>query len=187
MAFKRKTDTSGGDQFKFERVGQQITGHYLGSFDFEGDYGPTKKHLFKTAKGIKVVFGQRHLTELLEGETVGQLVQVTYVKDIASKKKGYKPMKSFTLDIDDENVLDESEIPENLDTAGETVDDDNTETEEVDAAADDEPSDVEEEEEPMDEVKTPPARRAAPPAAVKGPSAANRSKVEQLLKSRKAS
>jgi len=172
MAFKRKTDTSGGEQFKFENAGDSLTGYYLGSPDFEGEYGPTKKHLFKTKKGIRVVFGQTHLTQLLEGEKPGCLMQVTYTED--KKMKKGNPMKCYTVDIDDEQKLDASEIP--------TTDD--AEEPNYEAAGDDEPAEEAEEETPMDEVKVaPPAKKAAPAAPAK--SAPKKSITEILAERRK--
>lgn len=160
MAFRRKLDSSSGDVFKFEKVGQKLVGFYLGSFDHDGDYGPTKKHVFKTPKGMKVVFGQKHLTDLLtEGENVvGKLLEVAYIGDKppAKGRKG-NPMKLFELGIDDEQVLDADEIPDAADMAEESTD-------EYAAAEEDETEEapeVEEEEEPMDEVKTAPARSIA--------------------------
>lgn len=107
MAFKRKVDGN-GEQFKFENIGDSLTGVYLGSLDHEGNYGPTKKHLFKTEKGVKVVFGQKHLSDMLEGERTGTLMRITF----ESEKKGKKgnPMKMYTLDIDDEYLASDDEV-----------------------------------------------------------------------------
>lgn len=170
MAFKRKQDTSSGDLFKFETVGQQLTGYYLGSFDYDGEYGPTKRHLFKTKKGTKVVMGQKHLTDLLADEKPGVLVQVTYESD--KKVKKGNPMKVYTLDIDDEQTLSADEIPSEIESA-----------EEPDNYDDTEPTEVEEEEEQLDEVKTAPKPIAA---AAKAPSPAARAKVNEILNRRRA-
>lgn len=107
MAFIRKQDGGGGSIFKFETKGQSLTGVYLGSVDFEGDYGPTKKHSFKTEDGIKVVFGQAMLTDLLQGEE-GKLVLITYASDKASKKG--RPTKMYTLDVDSEYEASEDDM-----------------------------------------------------------------------------
>lgn len=167
MAFRRKQDTGSGEQFKFEKVGQKLTGYYLGSFDHDGEYGPTKKHVFKTAKGLKVVFGQTHLTQLLDGEKPGQLMQVTYSGD--KKMKKGNPMKEYTLDIDDEQVLDADEIPDQNDDSSSGDED----LFEDPSQEDDEPAEVEDEEEPMDEVKTAPAKTLAKAAVSSTKSAVN--------------
>lgn len=171
MAFKRKADVGQGEVFKFEKIGQQITGFYLGSFDHAGNYGPTKKHVFKTPKGVKVVFGQGHLTQLLEGEAPGQLMQITYAGD--KKLKKGNPMKEYTLDIDADQTLDADEIPGELEAS--------SEPEEYESPESDEPTEVEEEEEEMDTVKTAPARSLAAP---KAQPAVTKSRVNEILAQR---
>lgn len=96
-----KTD-AGGDSFKFETIGTKLTGHYQGSVDHEGEYGPTKKHIFKTDKGIKVVFGQKQLTDLLATETPGVFMEVTFT-GLKKGKKG-NPMKTYQLAVYDDNT-----------------------------------------------------------------------------------
>jgi hypothetical protein len=113
MAFKRKQS---GDIFKFETKGDSLTGYYLGSQDFQGDFGPTKKHLFKTETGVKIVIGQGYLTNLLTGSdpvAPGTLVRVTF----EGTKKGKKgnPMKVYDLEIDADQVLDSAEILDQVD------------------------------------------------------------------------
>lgn len=170
MAFKRKTDTGSGEQFKFERVNQKLTGYYLGSFDHDGEYGPTKKHVFKTPKGIQVVFGQTHLTQLLDGERPGPLMQVTYTGD---KKTGKgKPMKQYTLDIDADQMLDSDEIPASSDEV-------ESGTEEVYGGAEDDtpPEDENEEEESQ------PEEEPAAPAPTKTRSTADtKARLAEVMK-----
>lgn len=161
MGFKRKTDTSGGEQFKFETIGQKLTGFYLGSVEHNGEYGPTKKHLFKTKQGIKVVFGQTHLTSLLEGEVPGSLMLVTYESN--KKVRKGNPMKMYTLDIDVDNQLDSSEIVAGVDAATSQEQDEYS----------DESEDIS-----IDEVSTAPAK-SLPRAAA--PSAAARAATNDLL------
>lgn len=167
MAFRRKQDVGSGDAFKFEKVGQSLTGFYLGSFDHDGEYGPSKKHVFKTPKGLKVVFGQTHLTRLLEGEAAGTLMRVSYTGD--KKMKKGNPMKEYSLEIDDEQKLDADEIPDQVEEA--------IEPEEY-SQAEDEPTEVEEEEAPMDEVKTAPAK---PLAVTKTNPAATKARLDAIL------
>lgn len=169
MAFKRKEDTGSGEQFKFEKVGQKLVGYYLGSFDFEGDFGPTKKHLFKTDKGVKIVFGQAHLTSLLTDAAdpvpKGVLVQVTYEESKKTKKGS--PMKVYAVDIDDEQQLDSAEIPD------------------TDEVLDDEPIEEvnDEDETPTDAYATGLAKR--PPTA-NAPSQSTQANVKAMLNRSKA-
>lgn len=165
MAFKRKEDTGGGEEFKFDKKGKSLTGIYMGSSDFKGKFAPTKKHIFKTESGIKVVFGQSHLIQLLADEQPGILVCITYVKDKPSQKGN--PMKVYTLDIDDEFRADEDEIAEAVDAANSDEQDDEPEEDEEELAA--------------DEVKTEPVKTR--PAA-KAPTKSSTSRVQELLAKR---
>lgn len=155
MAFKKQLDKGSGELFKFEEEGQQLTGIYLGSDDFAGDFAPTKKHLFKTEEGIKTVIGQSHLINLLQNVAVGSLVRVTF----EGKKKGKKgnPMNVYGIEIDDEYVADDSEIA----AARSAMDD----------------GDQDDEETPMDEVKTAQVKSSRGQA----PSTATKARVDSLL------
>lgn len=104
MAFKKKIDIGNGEQFKFEQKGQALEGYYVGSFDHVGDYAPTKKHIFQTDKGLQTVFGQTHLTQLLEGISPGCLVRVT-LTGTKKLKKG-NPMKLYELEYDEDQTMD---------------------------------------------------------------------------------
>lgn len=157
MAMKRKADGGNGEQFKFETIGQSLKGIYVGSQEITGQYGPSIKHLFKTEKGLKAVFGQTHLTQLLQGEE-GKLVEATYVKDKPSKRG--RPMKSYTLDIDTDYQASSEELAA--------------------YAGDDEPVEDDEDVQP-DEVKTEQVKRSVSAAA---PSAASRDRVKALLNGR---
>lgn len=157
MAFERKKDSGGGEVFKFENPGDTLTGFYLGSEDHTGEFGPTKKHVFKTETGTKVCFGQTHLTQLLADEEPGYLMIVTF--DSTKKTGRGKPMKVFTLDIDKDQKA-----------AG------------VEAASfEDEPI---EDDIPADEVKTAPAKSYPTPAAV---DPAARARIQAELAKRKNS
>lgn len=160
MAFIKKVDTGSGDIFKFENPGQNLTGIYLGSFEFQGDFAPTYKHLFKTDKGIKTVIGQTHLTSLLGDVQVGSLVRVTF----AGTKKGKKgnPMKTYELEIDDEYVADAADV-----AAAQS------------AANSDEDADDGDDDTSLDEVKTA-AAKTAPRAST--PNAANKARVDALFR-----
>lgn len=162
MAFVRKEDTGSGEQVKFENFGDSLTGIYLGSFEHEGKFGTTSKHLFKTDKGIKVVFGQRHLTELIAGTPIGSLVRVTYEKN--KKVNKGNPMKMYTLDVDDGGIADAETVIEALESLEDA-------------------GDVEDEEVPADEVKTAPAKTKPTATA---PTAAQRASAQSILSRHRA-
>lgn len=100
MAFETLFDAGNASVKKFESIGDQIEGRYMGSFDFEGDYGPNKKHVFNTSEGAVVVFGQAHLKQLLPLVKPGTMVRVTLTGEKAALKKGRHPMKLFTIEQD---------------------------------------------------------------------------------------
>lgn len=100
--FKVKPSGSGGETFRFTEIGQQLVGVYLGSRDHTGDFGPTKKHLFNTEDGAKVVFGQKVLMDELTTSEVGHRLRITYTAD---KKR----MKLYEIAIG-KKVLDDDAI-----------------------------------------------------------------------------
>lgn len=106
MAFETLFDASNATVFKFEERGAKLEGHYMGSFDFEGDYGPTKKHVFSTPTGAVVIFGQRHLIQTLPTVKPGTMVRITYNDDLAPKAKGRQPMKLFKFEQDKKNTIE---------------------------------------------------------------------------------
>lgn len=106
MAFEKVFDAGQATVKKFENVGDKIEGYYMGSFDFEGDYGLTKKHVFQTENGAELVFGQRHLIQQLPTIKPGTMVRVVYTEDLAPKKKGQHPMKLFSFEQDKKNTID---------------------------------------------------------------------------------
>lgn len=99
MAFEPVFDASSATAFKFENKGDVLEGYYMGSFDYEGDYGPTKRHIFNTKNGAVVVFGQRNLMQTLPSIKPGTMVRITYT-DEKITAKGRAPMKVFNFEQD---------------------------------------------------------------------------------------
>lgn len=172
MAFKTKVDTGNGELFKFEKNGQSIEGYFVGSFDYQGDYAPTKKHIFQTDKGLVTVIGQAHLIQMLEGLTPGILVRVTLV---GSKKtnKG-KPMKLFELQYDEDQVIDIGDVVNSAQAPNEEEGQEEEEQQEEEAQ--------EEEQQPLPRA----ARPAPAPAARASAGAAPKSTVSPEQKARAA-
>lgn len=159
MAFTRKTDSGGGDVVKFNNVGDNVTGVYLGCQDHAGGkFGPSIKYIFNTKAGMRVAFAKvgGQIGNLLTGEE-GKLVCLTF-SGTKNTGKG-NPMKLFTLDIDSDYVASEEEL----------------------STGDDEPEDGDDDA-AMDE-KTTAAAKAAPRAAP--PTAAKRSQVNAFVSNRK--
>lgn len=170
MAFETLFDASNGTIYKFENKGDQLEGYFMGSFDYQGDYGPTKRHVFSTPEGAVIVFGQKHLMQLLPQIKVGTMVRLTYIDDLAPKKKGQHPMKLFKPEQDRKNVIEVNgvELAPAL-----------TETTEDDVPSNFEPVT----EEPIDEA--PPARATRPATPARTPSAAQQAAVRSVLSAKR--
>lgn len=171
MAFEKLFDASNATPFKFEKKGATLEGYYMGSFDYEGDYGPTKKHIFNTAAGAVVLFGQRNLMQQLPAAKVGAMTRITYTSDRDSGK-GKAPMKLFSIEQDRGNKVEV--IGVDL-TPTDTVDEDAGSF----SALDTEETDADDYESAIDEA--PPARTVAPKRAAVAPDAERQRKVQELL------
>jgi hypothetical protein len=164
MAFKPVFDAGNAQVRKFENVGDQLEGYYMGSFDFEGDYGPNKKHVFQTSNGAEVVFGQAHLKQLLPSVKPGTMVRITLTGELAAKKKGRQPMKMFQIEQDTDNVTEVTGVDFNA----------------TDSSVDEGPdTDVDSEESSLDEA--PPARATAPARPAAAPTADRIAAVQARL------
>lgn len=168
MAFETLFDASNATVFKFETKGDVLEGYYMGSFDHEGDYGPTKKHIFDTKSGAICIFGQRHLIQTLPSVKPGTMVRITYNDDLAPKAKGRQPMKLFKFEQDRKNVRDVSGV-ELLPT------DTGSNFEAVDTAEDD-----------VTDVPAP-TRAARPAVPAQAPSSERQSSTRALLAGKRAS
>lgn len=163
MAFETVFDAGNATLFKFETVGQVIEGYYMGSFPFEGDYGPTKRHVWNTPAGAIAVIGQKNLIDVLPTIKPGTMMRVTYTGDLPPKKKGAHPMKLFKFQQDKTNTI--------IVDAVDFTPTDNFETVEA-----------EEEAEAMD---TAPVARATPPARpAQTPSPERQAAAQRLLNGR---
>ena len=175
MAFEALFDASNGTPFKFEDKGTVLEAYYMGSFDYEGDYGPTKKHVFKLEHddSAVVVFGQRSLMQQLPEARVGAMLRITYTGDKPAAKKGQHPMKLFKIEQDLKNTTN---VAGGVKTETTAQDEDTGYSN---------PS--EENGEELDEVEEPQLPRAAAPRTPAGaPNQAAANKVRELLNRGKA-
>jgi hypothetical protein len=102
MAFKEKLDTGSGDSVKFNKIGDSVTGVYLGSqLDPNGKFGPTTKHFFRTKEGMRTVWAKptSQLGQMLNGEE-GNNLKVTFAETKPSGKGN--PTKIFKVAIDED-------------------------------------------------------------------------------------
>ncbi len=176
MAFERIFDASNATPFKFEGKGAVLEGYFMGSFDYQGDYGPTKKHVFQTKRGAEVVFGQRNLMQQLPSVKAGTMVRITYTGDLNSTKKGRQPMKLFTIEHDRGNTIEVVgvELTPTENTSEESYEEPASNYEAVEETGlDDDDNEV--------EAAAPVARSAPPKRPVQAPSAASQAKVQELL------
>lgn len=167
MAFEKLFDASNAAPFKFESKGTVLEGYFMGSFEHNGDYGKTKKHIFKTAQGAVVVFGQTNLMQQLPSAVVGAMTRITYKDDKLSDKKGRHPMKLFEIEQDKKEKIDVVGVDL---TPTESYDDN---TDDVDAETDVDSDDA------VDEA--PPAKAQAPKKPAVAPDAERQRKVQELL------
>lgn len=100
MAFKEKIDTGSGDFVKFDKIGDSVTGVYLGAKEIEGKFGPVLKHTFKTSSGMRSALAKAgsQLSQMLEGEE-GNNLKVTFAETKPSGKGN--PTKIYKVAIDD--------------------------------------------------------------------------------------
>lgn len=181
MAFRRRRDSTNGTVFKFEKPGDNLTGFYLGSKEFESEFGVAKKHLFQTDKGLFVVLGQSNLTAQLLDEDdspKGKLCRITFLEERKSKK-GRNMVKVYQVEVDDEQVIAEDKLlsaveaesnpSEYADNSDDDIGDDSPEEEDNELA--------------VDEIKTAPARNLA--AKIASPAAnASKARLQELIKKR---
>lgn len=171
MAFKPVFDASNASPFKFDNKGAVLEGRYKGSFDYQGDYGPTKKHIFETSKGAQVVFGQRNLMQVLPSVKPGTMVRITYKDDLAPTKKGRQSMKLFTVEQDESNYEPCGVVELNRSEEPETSSFSNYEAVEEESLDEDD----------NNQDAAPAPRAAAPRQPAQAPSAASQAKVQELL------
>lgn len=68
-----------GDVYKFVRRGDTITGIYMGSGSFVGNFGEGKLYRIKTSGGLKIIFGTGVLNQRFADVPIGAEVKVTYL------------------------------------------------------------------------------------------------------------
>lgn len=107
MAFEKDNEMS-GEFFKFTNIGDTLTGVYLGSFPFNGKYGPTTKLIFKTDDGLKAVVPSKVLSDWADTKTPGQLVRIKYSASKPSKQGN--PTKLYDFEVDPDYVADNADI-----------------------------------------------------------------------------
>lgn len=164
MAFETLFDASNATVFKFDNKGDELVGYYMGSFDHEGDYGPTKKHIFDTANGAVCVFGQRNLIQTLPTVKPGTMVRLTYTSDLEPKAKGRQPMKLFKFEQDRKNTREVAGVELEATAAADVANYEPIDTSEDDA---------------LDTVA--PARASRPTIPARTPSAAQQAAVRATL------
>ncbi len=143
MAFKKKLDIGTTIMVKFEEIGQQLQGYYIGTFEITIKQRLVDKHVFQNEQGLISVLGQTHLTSLLQGIPVGTMVRATLVG--SKKTQQPQPMKLFEVEYDETDRIDVGQV-------------ENT----ANAAAAEEPQDGGYAEQGQDAAADMPAEEAAP-------------------------
>lgn len=102
MARRKVIDLDCDSTIKFEKVGQSIEGHFVGSKQIETDFGKSKLHVFKGDEGNFGVYGSSKLDEKLLTVPTGAMTWVTFQGKVSIP--GGKTMKKFDVDFDDELI-----------------------------------------------------------------------------------
>lgn len=144
-------------------------GYYLGNRVVKGSkYGDSTLHFFQTAKGNLGVWGKTNLNNKLAAVNPGTMIRVTYA-GLKSTKNG--DMHSYKVEVDADNTID----VESLEADALEGNSDGYATED---------RNYEEDESTGEDYATEAASKANPAAA--NVTAANKARVEALLRSNKA-
>jgi hypothetical protein len=109
MAFKKLETSKLGEKFKFEKEGDTLTGHYMGSEVIEINGEPATKHNFQTESGGLISpLGSADLNRKLADVPEGMLTRVRYLGKIQVRnnklKKTYS-MRSYEVEVDEDSVI----------------------------------------------------------------------------------
>lgn len=148
----------------------QVEGYFLGSrqvVDLKKKSGFEFIHYFLTEEGNIGVWGKTNLNNGIKNVEIGCMTRVTSTGKTRPTPNG--DMKLFDVEVDKSNRMDAADLPS------------------IPADRSDEPADetaLDEEETPADEVRPAYVSKPSAPAA-QPPSAAQQSKVQALLNSRR--
>lgn len=179
MARTRQLDTSQTDVYKFEKIGQELNGHYITTETIQIDGKDVAKHVFSTEKGMIAVLGQAHLTKMLTAGNIPQGAEV-WIKLIATKKAKKGMMKVYDLDFDPESLVDVTGLAAAVSAASSAAQEPDYSNDGADEA--DQNSEQEDEQEQEEAPAPKQAARPAPPASRPPlPGAAAKTNVAGLL------
>lgn len=100
MAF-RKIETN-APLFTFEKIGDKVEGIYKGCRKVETEVGESVIHDLDTKDGPIAFFGSAMLNPTLaENVAAGNTIRITFTGTKPPKKKGYSPLRIFTVEIDE--------------------------------------------------------------------------------------
>lgn len=93
-------DYKESEAIRFEEVGQEFLGEFIGFFEFEGSYGPGIGYKFLDVDDPEleyVIFGDSVLKTKMKNVEVNQIVKIVYQGKKKSEKTGrmYKDYKFF--------------------------------------------------------------------------------------------
>lgn len=180
MARKKVVALDCDSTVKFEKIGQEAQGFYLGYKTITTDVGDSKLHVFTGESGNFGIFGCYQLDTKLADVPKGHLTFVEFQGK--AKLKGGKTMKNFDVDYDDEIALDVSTISSSNSSSSNNVEESSEELLADDSSEDDvDDSVIEEEEVEAQQAKTQrPLSKASthPPAALNKQSQSN---IQALL------
>ncbi len=128
----------------------KVEGYYLGSRQVTGGKkGPSIIHFFQTPKGNIAVWGKTDSNRKLAGVTPGTMTRISFDK---MKPTPNGDMYCYNVEVDDENVIDVSELAPSQEAASEETESEeeveDNELLEEEASLDNDEEEVEEEERP---------------------------------------
>lgn len=109
MALQKILRTDNAEQFKFEKVGDKIVGHFITTQVIVIDGRDTNKHVFQVDGGMLSTLGSYDLNEQLASLKPGIYVEIEFV-GTKKTKPGRKPMKLFDVAFDEEQIIDVGKI-----------------------------------------------------------------------------
>jgi hypothetical protein len=104
MAFRALTTKQREDAqlYKFEKVGDSLTGSYQGFRTYEKEGEQKTVHQIRRDSGELVAFfGVRMLNDELPGVAQGTLIRITLTNPRQKTKDGKRFFKAFNIEVDD--------------------------------------------------------------------------------------
>lgn len=112
MALKEMIRSDDAQHFKFEKIGDSISGHYIGQEEILVKGSPKTKYLMQTASGLMSFLEstdlKRNINTLTSQHGLGFFLKITYIDNVRGKNP--LPMKKFSFQYDEENRVESAVV-----------------------------------------------------------------------------